>query len=68
MTKFKRNDIVRLKSGGDDMTVVGTYSDMVECIWDDDQGNVYSDHFPEDSLIGVKDAEDVSSKKRKSLF
>ena len=44
-TQFKEGDIVVLKSGSDLMTVQSVGSDLIECVWFDQQGKLQSNKF-----------------------
>ena len=53
MKKFKVGDVVRLASGGPNMTIIGdgVAPGHVECQWFDKHGQSQQGSFPEDALI-----------------
>ncbi|HEU4595590.1 MAG TPA: DUF2158 domain-containing protein [Pyrinomonadaceae bacterium] len=59
MEEIKVGDVVRLKSGGPDMTVVGVISkELFMCNWFDGQ-NVKASHFPPEALQRASDKQEV---------
>jgi len=52
MTTFTAGDIVRLKSGGPKMTILGIDDDdaVFACKWFDRNGKLHSDSFPVDMI------------------
>lgn len=57
MSGLKVGDVVRLKSGGQKMTVTftgGTHMDgSVRCVWHDGEGKVHREWFPEEAIAVV---------------
>lgn len=54
MTEFKVGDVVRLKSGGPSMTVVGfqkTHPSMASCVWFLSGEELYKEFFTVESLM-----------------
>ena len=47
---LRSGDLVRLRSGGPLMTVIGIDGDDVKCVWTDWNGQIASDNFPADVL------------------
>ena len=51
---MKTGDVVKLKSGGPDMTITKRYTgvseDAVECTWFDKSGGINSSKFPDLAL------------------
>lgn len=43
---LRSGDLVRLRSGGPLMTVIGTEGDQVNCVWTYLDGHIGSEHFP----------------------
>jgi uncharacterized protein YodC (DUF2158 family) len=55
---FKVGDVVRLKSGGVDLTIENV-SDAIECVWSDDK-KIFRDKFkPETLTEGSKTLEEL---------
>ena len=48
--KFKIGDVVELKSGGPDMTVVAHTGGGLSCIWFDDDQGLHDGTFPPETL------------------
>jgi uncharacterized protein YodC (DUF2158 family) len=58
MDELKVGDVVRLKSGGPDMTVVGVISkELLMCNWFDGQ-TVKASHFPHEALQKASDGQE----------
>jgi uncharacterized protein YodC (DUF2158 family) len=45
MDEFKEGDVVRLKSGGPNMTVETVDDDEVRCAWFDDKNQIHRENF-----------------------
>ncbi len=59
MDGLKVGDVVKLKSGGPHMTVVGVISkDLLMCNWFDGQ-TVKANHVPHEALEKVSDGQEV---------
>ena len=59
MEGLKVGDVVKLKSGGPHMTVVGVISkELLMCNWFDGQ-TVKANHFPHEALEKVSDGQEV---------
>ena len=43
---LRSGDLVRLRSGGPLMTVIGIEGDLVNCVWTDLDGHIGSERFP----------------------
>ena len=44
--KFAPGQVVKLKSGGQPMTVVAVYEDTIECIWVGEEGDLFRETIP----------------------
>ena len=44
--KFAPGQVVKLKSGGQPMTVVAVYEDAIECIWVGEEGDLFRETIP----------------------
>jgi uncharacterized protein YodC (DUF2158 family) len=52
---FRSGDLVRLRSGGPLMTVVGIEGDQVNCVWTDLDGHIGSERLPIEALqVAIK--------------
>jgi uncharacterized protein YodC (DUF2158 family) len=47
---LRSGDLVRLRSGGPLMTVIGIEGDQVNCVWTDLDGHIGSEHFPTEAV------------------
>ena len=48
---WKQGDLVRLKSSGPDMTVLGVSDKGVQCRWFDKSGKLHNEMFPDEVLV-----------------
>ena len=51
---FAPGDVVILKSGGQQLTVVAVEGDSVECIWLADDGTLHRETIPDLALVVVE--------------
>ncbi len=47
---LRSGDLVRLRSGGPLMTVIGIEGDQVNCVWTDLDGHIGSERFPSEAV------------------
>ena len=58
MADFKEGDVVRLKSDGPKMTVVGVNQTTVQCTFFDGNNNLQNKHFNPSTLVKVESNND----------